>query len=359
MAFELALELKQYMEIKINRYIIHLLEKEAKKTEATLDFSKEVMKSDEFSITLMTEVHKAITESSSLKNTHFKENETNNFTNGLIDYLSTDKEDEFFIFTKSLEDLKAKIENESFATGGYYLFVDYLVDSKRFIGVILLRKKSGINITKVGNTYKLNTSENINIDKIAMAARLNLEIYNETEDKRNYLALITTQQNGVVSKYFREWVLAAGYIKNALNTANLVKLIKSIDLPIDENGHPRYKNHNDFQKDVYEYAKSRANRIVNLRDMGRHFYGDDKELTFLNFASENDVILDPEFVRDAAKWKTLVTIRAKVEGVELNVDYNKINKDDVIIEENRIVINSRILVNQINKQYQLLDRDNG
>lgn len=346
------------MEIKINRYIIHLLEKEVKKTEASLDFSKDVMKSDEFSITLMTEVHKAITESSSLKNTHFKENETNNFTNGLIDYLSSDEEEEFFSFTKSLEDLKAKIENESFATGGYYLFVDYFVDGKRFIAVVLLRKKSGINITKVGNTYKLNSSENINIDKIAMAARLNLEIYNETEEKRNYLALITTQQNGIISKYFREWVLAAGYIKNTLNTANLVKLIKSIDLPIDEDGNLRYKNHNDFKKAVYEYAKSRANRVINLKDMGRHFYGDDKELIFLNFASDNNIILDPEFVRDAAKWKTLVTIRAKVDGVELNVDYKKINKDDVVIEENRIVINSRILVNQINKQYQFVNGNN-
>lgn len=347
------------MEIKINKYIIHLLEKEAKKTETTLDFSNDVMESDEFSIALMTEIHKAITESSSLKNTHFKDNESNNFTNSLIDYLSTDGEDDFFTFSKSLEDLKAKIENESFATGGYYLFVDYFVDGKRFIGVILLRKKSGINITKVGNTYKLKTSENINIDKIAMAARLNLEIYSDTEDKRNYLALITTQQNGVVSKYFREWVLAAGYIKNTLNTANLVMIIKSIDLPIDEDGNKRYNNHNEFKKAVYEYAKSRANRVVNLKDMGRHFYGDDKELTFLNFAVDNNIILDPEFVRDSAKWKTLVTIRARVEGVELNVDYNKINKDDVVIEENRIVINSKTLVNQINKQYQLVNGDNG
>jgi len=343
------------MEIEILKYTIHLLAKEAQKTSANLDFSKEVMTSDEFSIALMTEIHKSITESPSLKNTHFKDNETNVFTNTLNDYLSTNESEEFYKFSESLEDLKNKIEKISFAAGGYYLFVDYEIEKKRYIAVVLLRKKSGINISKVGGTYKLMNAENINIDKIAIAFRLNLQIFAEESDDRNYLALITTQQNGEVSKYFREWVLAAGYIKNDKNTANLITIIKSIDLPNDENGNSIYKNHNDFQKAIYEYAKPRGSRAINLRDMGKHFYGEGNEMVFLDFATENNIILDNEFVRNPAAWKTLVTIRARVEGVELNVDFNKINKSDVVLEGERIIINSKSLVDQINRQYSSID----
>lgn len=343
------------MEIKILKYTIHLLEKEFQKTDAKLDLSEEVMMSDEFSISLIEVIHKSITESSSLKNTHFKENESNVFTNTLNDYLATDENDEFYKFSESLGDLKDKIEKVPFATGGYYLFVDYTIDEKRYITVVLLRQKAGINISKISGTYKLITADNINIDKIAMAFRLNLQIFSEEGDERNYLALITTQQNGVVSKYFREWVLAAGYIKNDKNTSNLVALIKSIDLPKDEFGKPVYNSQNDFQKAVYEYAKSRTNRTINLIEMGRHFYGEQNEMILLDYATEHGIILDTEFVRHPTKWKTLVTIRAKVEGVELHVDYSKINKDYVVLEDDRIIINSQPLVNQIKKQYSMLD----
>ncbi|CAA9203504.1 nucleoid-associated protein [Flavobacterium collinsii] len=343
------------MEIKILKYTIHFIKKEFQKIDAQLDLSQEVMMEDEFSVALITLIHKSITESSSLKNTHFKDNESNLFTNSLNDYLATDENDEFYKFSESLSDLKDKIEKVPFATGGYYLFVDYTVDEKRYITVVLLRQKAGINISKISGTYKLITADNINIDKIAMACRVNLQILSETEDDRNYLALITTQQDGVVSKYFREWVLAAGYIKNDKNTSNLVSIIKSIDLPTDELGKPRYHNQNDFQKAVYEYAKSKADKTVNLIEMGKHFYGEQNEMIFLEYAAKHSIILDTEFVRHPAKWKTLVTIRAKVEGVEINVDYSKINKDYVVLEDNRIIINSQPLVNQIKKQYSLLD----
>lgn len=343
------------MAIEILKYTIHFLDKVTQRTVANIDLSEEVMESDEFSIALMTEIHKSITESSSLKNTHFKDNESNVFTNTLNDYLATDDDAEFYKFSESLIDLKNEIEKVAFATGGYYLFVDYLSENKRFIAVVLLRKKSGINISKINGTYKLLNAENINIDKIGIAFRLNMQIFEEEGDDRNYLALITTQQNGVVSKYFREWVSAGGYIKNDKNTENLVNIIKSIELPKDSAGKDVYKNQNEFKKAVYEYAKSRANRVINLRDMGKHFYGEDKEMIFLDFASSNNITIDPEFSRDAKKWKTLVTIRVRVEGVELNVDYNKINKEDVVLEKDRIIINSKSLVDQINKQYSIID----
>ena len=137
-----------------------------------------------------------------------------------------------------------------------------------------------------------------------MAFRLNYEIYSN-EDDRNYLALITTQQDGNISEYFKDWVNAGELIKNSKNTQNLITLIRSINLPTekDEDGELIYKTQNSFQKAVYEYAKSRNNRMINLNDLSKHFYGEDNGQTFLNFANENNIVIDPEFKRDSQTGK--------------------------------------------------------
>jgi nucleoid-associated protein len=341
-------------EIKIERYIIHFLEKEKSKTNSNLDLSLSISKSDEFSKTLVEELHKSITDSASLRNTKFKENNSNDFSNALDDYLASSDDNSFYSFSKSIEKLKNDIEKISFATGGYYLFVDYYISSKRYISVVLLRKKAGINIIKEGDIYKLNSAENLNIDKIAMAFRLNFEIYlklETEEEKNNYLALITTQQDGEVSKYFRIWVNGGDLIKNATNTSNLIKILKTISRPVDENGIEIYKSLGEFQKAVYDYSKSNKNKLINVYDLSRHFYGDIEPNKIMDFAHECGIVIDPEFKKDTAKWRGLITIKASVDGIELNVDYNKVNDDEVKVLDDQIIIYSKVLANKIKAQH--------
>lgn len=341
-------------EIKVNRYIIHFLNKEKNKLEAKIDFSSKVSSSDEFSTILVEGLHKSISESSTLKNTKFKENNSNDFSNSLNDYLSLDIADDetFLSYSKTLDKLKEKIENKSFPTGGYYLFVDYIINKERYISVVLLRKKEGLNVIKSGDIYVLNNTENISIDKIAMAFRLNVKLYQNDEkelDKKNYIALITTQQDGEVSGYFREWVNAGDLIKSIVNTDNFIKIIKAIDLPKDENGVDKYKSLIDFQKAIYEYSKPL--KTINVFELSKHFYGEDKINKIADFAKEKDYVLDNEFKKNTRKWRSLITIKASVEGIELNVNYNKINDDEVKVEDDYIIIYNKQLAAKIRSQY--------
>jgi nucleoid-associated protein len=340
------------MEIKINNYTIHYIEKEANITEVVnIDYSEQILVVDEFSSSLVNEIHKSISESPSLKNTRFKDNETNLFTNSLNDYLSSNENDDFYTFSKSLDDLKSKIEKEPFATGGYYLFVDYEVVNKRYISVVLLRKKNGINIFKQGNVFKVDGTENINIDKIAMAFRLNYDLFLANDPNKNYLAIISTQKDGIASGYFIDWVSAGGLIKNSKNTASFVSIIKTIDIPIGEDGKEMYTR-SSFQKAVYDSVNLRKDKIINMRDLGKQFYGEENENKFFEFAVKNDLTIDPEFKRDSKRWKGLVTIIATIPGITLNVDYLKINSEEFKADGETIIIKSKKLVDQIKKQYE-------
>lgn len=335
--------------LKVFRYTIHFLDKEQKKTEASVDYSKRVLAVDDLSKYLIEETHKSINENSSLKNAHFKENESNLFYNTLNDYLSVNGNDEFYLFSQSLSDLVERIKKESLAVGGYYLFADYEIYGKRFLSVILLRKKAGINFLKKGDIFKIDSAERVNVEKVAMAFRLNYQIYSQEEDNRNYLAIITTQQNGKISGYFKDWVLAGGIIENDANTSNFVNILKTMEMPTDEHGNDLYQR-DEYQKAVFEMVHARKDKIANLMDLGREFYGEAKKSTFVDHATENNIVIDPEFRRDSRIWNKLVTIKAKVDGIELNVDYDKVNPQNVEVLVDKIVIHSKELVDQIKNQ---------
>lgn len=338
------------MTITIQRIIAHHLDKKDKTTEAKIDYSSEQLIIDDFAIQLVSELHSSINDNSSIKNAAFKEDESNSFTLSLREYLKESTDSNFLIFSKSLELLKEKVEKEYFAKGGYYLFADYTIDNKRFISIVLLRKKSGINIVKEGNLYKLDSAENINIEKIAMAARLNYQVFYSNADDRKYLAVITTQADGEVSEYFKEWILAAGMIKNSVNTDRLMKIVKTINLPVDEEGNeiPR----NEFQRQVYDYVRTSLGKRVNIYDLSEHFYGSNGKTAIRDYADATGITIDPEF-KVGSKWKNLITIRAAVPGIVLNVDFDKINEHDVDVQDDHIVIRSAVLAQKVKNDYDL------
>lgn len=337
------------MPLTIDRIIVHYLDKKEKTRGASIDYSSELLEVDDFAEQLITELHTSVSSNSSIKNAAFKDDETNSFTITLSEYLKDTNDDNFLLFSKSLDLLKEKVDKEFLAKGGYYLFSDYVVNSNRYISVVLLRKKSGINILKEGNTYKLDSAENINIEKIAMAARLNCNIFNLTGDERKYLSIITTQSDGEISEYFKEWILAAGMIKNTVNTERLMKIIKTIDLPYDDEGNEITRS--NFQRQVYDFVKSKSGSRVNIYDLGEHFYGSQAKTAIKDFADANQIILDPEF-KAGTKLKNLISIRASVPGIQLNVDFDKINENDVDIQSDHIIIRSKDLAKKINRDYR-------
>ena len=343
--------------IKVNRYIIHFLDKEKNKTKATIDYSDKVSLSDEFSKILVEGLHKSITESPSLKNTKFKENNTNDFSTLLNNYLelSDDADDQtFFEFSKSLEKLREKINDKPFPTGGYYLFIDYCIANNRYISVVLLRKKEGLNVVKKDGIYTLDNTENINIDKIAMAFRLNFSIYlnSETEgNKNNYLALITTQQDGEISGYFSEWVNAGDMIKNSANTKNFIRIINHIDLPKNDKGEDSFKSLDDFKRAIFDHIKDKKSKTINLSDISKNFYGEGFENKIADTARDFQIDIDNEFKKDARIVRNLITIKASVDGIILSVDYDKINPDEVDIQDDYILIRSKKLAAKLKNRY--------
>jgi nucleoid-associated protein len=343
--------------LAIQRYIIHEVHKEAKKGEPSsqpetpkLELSAAIGPVDSFASKLISETHKSFGESTTLKNTHFESGHSTRFHTSLIQYLEGNTAELFYSYTvESLKDLRDRIEKEPFATGGYYLFSDYHYDGRRFLSAVLLRKKDGINFRKAKDVFIPVDGQNMNIEKIAMGFRLNHGIYISADSDKNYIALVTNQKEKL-SGYFKDWVQAAGVISDDKNTSAFVKIINNIDMPMDENRQPRFNSRDEMKRACYELVEQNPNKTISLQYLSEQFYGPERKGYIAEFASQKDITIDPEFRRAPSIMKRLVTIKAKVNGIELNVDYDKLNANDVDVLEDTIIIRSPELVKQINDQ---------
>lgn len=335
----------------LNRIVIHEVIKEARSTDALVDLSETLGdQEDETFKALVERINDTFGSTNSLKNSHFDENADTVFSTLIKEYINDPTPERFYGFSRdSIENLRDRIEQESLATGGFYCFADYNDFGRRCVAVILLRRKDSFNFTKTDGIFKAEGGETINYDKIAMGFRLNVGVYEDEGDHRNYIALITAQHDQI-STYFKEWVSVTGVITRARNTRTLVTLVKALPIPEDENGEHVYSSVDSFRKAVFDYVEESPHKRVSLTDIATYFYGTGEERKILDLADERELQIDNEFVRDKPTWKKVVSIKAEIAGVKLLIDFDIINEGLVEIHQEHVVIRSRDLVQQIRIQ---------
>ena len=108
-----------------------------------------------------------------------------------------------------------------------------------------------------------------------MGFRFNHGIFISDEPDRNYIALVTMQQEKL-SGYFKKWVQASGVISNDINTRSLVTIINSIDIPANDNGTPKYISREEMKKAVYDMIEQSPDKSVNMLQLSEIFYGEEK-----------------------------------------------------------------------------------
>lgn len=337
--------------VSLNRIVVHEVKKEVQSLEVDLDLSQTIGDStDDLSVHLVSSIHSTYSNTPSLKNTHFAIDSENPFTTHLKIYLETESDDNFYSFSvHAIQHLRDLIASERLASGGYYCFADYELDGRRYIIVILLRRKDSINFVKEKGVFKASGNQSLSFDKIAMGFRLNLNVYNSEGDSRNYISLITTQKD-TLSSYFKRLVLVADLISGDQNTSALVRLVKRLPIPTDENDTPVFESRELFNKACYDYVENCHQKKVNLLDMAKHFYGEEEQRKILDQAEQLEITIDTEFKRMPKVWRRMIAIKAIVPGIELKVDYDRLNPREVDVQNETVIIRSPDLVAQIRKQ---------
>lgn len=326
--------------IKLHNYVIHEIEKKAKSSEVKLKLSKTLAEVNENTETFVLKIHEAFKDDHTTKNAKFEQTEESVFQNQVLNYIDNhfDSNDFLDFSKKSLVSLEAEMKKEILSSGGYFIFADYSIGNKRYITIALLRKKDGFDAEFINDVFVVKVAQNINLEKLGLASRINLDIYlNRQNDNRQYISLITSGRE--VSDYFKKWVSAKGVINSDNNTASLIRIIKSLETP------KIYARKKEFWNAVYSFITSSANKTVNLFVLAEYFYKDVNKL--VDYAEDSGIVIDTEFYYSLAKLKDFIEIKVKTEGIQLTIDIDKISKDDIQVDSGFIIIRSTDLANLV------------
>jgi nucleoid-associated protein len=328
--------------MRVFHIVVHELKKEQHVTGAELITSDTVMPINDVAIALVSELNKRFQSHNSI-NAVFG-NQNNPFPSGFNSYNQNRTEQVFMDFTRTSSDnLRTRIQSSAPAKGGYLVFADY-ENHGHFIAVFLIRNKAGMLFVRRGNRYILDTGiQHIDFENMAMACRINCDIYNNPTNQERYLRF-TKKDSEDVSAYFTNWITMNNTESMKANTKNLYRTLKAIPKPIDKNGN--IIEEDDFMHKAVDYIKEKK-KEVNIRQLSLYLYAD--ENTIHDYAAEQGIALDSTFRADSILLNRYLHVKVKADRFELKFPREYFNDKVIIHSDNQsiITIQSKELADKI------------
>lgn len=333
----------------LKRIIIHELIKESGKIEASFIPSTSLLVVNEGLASMIQEVHESFEKLINSYHRFKPHSERKAIFINAHKYSDNDETDERFINWSRLgmRELEDSIKSVPFATGGYYVFSDYEINGLRFLSIVIVRNKEAFNIKwdEVAELYSVDTTQNINIEQMAMGFRLNVNLYKGVAS-RNYIALINKKGDGA-SQYFKDWVCVDEGTGPKQNTNNFIDIIKKIGLPENFEG-----DEDTFFKHVYESIQNEQKSNlgnVNVDRISELFY---KDRTRIRKYAEEEYgqELDSEFKIHTDSLKKLIRFKATVKGLTISLDIDLFQDDTVVLHDSSVIIRNKSIYDQLLKQ---------
>ena len=257
-------------------------------------------------------------------------------------------EDGIFIeFSKVvIKDLKSRMESIYQAKGGYIIFAELENQQTNFFVVFVVRDKTSPHFSYKNKQIQINESIHINTDKLAMACRINIDAYKNSDER--YLSFLSVVQQDA-SKYFIDWIGAIAQQRSTEDTKAFKKIINNVDLPKDDDGQeiPRER----LRKMVFDMCSSTGN--INLKVVSEAIW---KEPDYLsNYAEKNSIVINDDFVAEKKVLKTFIKYFVSNDDIRLEFpsDYmgSKIRLDNA--DRNIIIIESTTFADKFREELEL------
>lgn len=238
---------------------------------------------------------------------------------------------DFVAFSKSVaEEFKYQLDNaKGKAKGGHLMICHSQIDQEDFLSVILLHNKSSLMLSE---DLSLESIEHIDLDKLHMAARINLTAWLKGNSKK-YIAFRIGRSSKEVTDYFSRFVGCHEYIHTKADTLNLVLVVNQFCKlhRFDE------KKSFTVRKFVHEYCSERLStgKLALVEDISQILdthYNLEKKNSFLQIAQNppfqlsNEINVHKSSLRKLMRYfgsNADLTINFSSTLLEKSIWYNK------------------------------------
>ena len=213
----------------VSKVIIHELFKPIGTSGAKLSKSKNLLDhTHEDVIKLVDELNKRYRRKEEKQDIFDKDNPTL-FHSSFKDFHGNVCDEKFIEFSHiSAENLKERIEGIGSAKGGYMVYALY-VDYRKYCSVFFVRDTTGIAFrrNKTVERFDIDKVQHIDFERLAMACRINMEIY--PTDTKKYLSFIHKRTDDL-SMYFVNWISSTDTVTSEEETKALLKSLRTIEM---------------------------------------------------------------------------------------------------------------------------------
>ena len=321
--------------MELQKIIIHEIRKESGTNETQMILSDELTENDLNSSALVLALLNSYKTERKVLYAIFNDANGIYFPERFKNYQASARNDNDFIeFTRNaITNLNPIIKAKTLARGGYFLFVDYKNDNSDFLAIFLIRDTEGKILKRTDHSFSIQTIEYLDTNNLAMACKIDENRIRNNQP--NYLSFTQLKQKDV-AEYFLDWISIQQPESSIEYTNLLYDLLNIVDPPVDKESKAPYSIE-EFRNNVYSYVTSNPNKIVNLHDLGIHFYNDPYK--FIDAANDNDISIDTEFKYNKRQLRKFIRIEINKDGINMKFSRGVVYNNKIrLSEENRNIV---------------------
>ena len=276
--------------MEYKRITIHQIKKRQGIVYTQLIPSDSLIKIDENVENLIDKLNNAFSKEEKVIRTEFLE-DAKDFQRTLKEFNGNRIDNIFYDFTKSsIDRINDLLTGVNLATGGYFVFTEYIYLQRHYVGVYLVRDTEEIvfDRSKDGKSFVIDKTTVINTKNLAMAVRVDLgKLLNGGERYVHF-----TFKQADISEYFVTWIEVHLSNRSDTDTKALIKLLNKIDPYPNDPDTDKVFEREKFRNKVFDYIQS-VGRVVKLSELSSTFWQNPNHLS--GIAEELGYDIDGEF----------------------------------------------------------------
>lgn len=310
----------------VHNLIVHELRKQPESAETTLLLSQQTLPITEQSIELIGRLDEIFERKNDLLQGFLAEPDESLFPAYYETWLMEGRDRKNFVAfsNDTMKVLQQSLNGVIGAKGGYLLYADYTMEQQRMLGIFLIRETPGMIFVEEEQALKLQTTQYLDVDHMAMAVRL------LAGNGRNVQMIRHARTQSSISQYFTEWVGLDRAETSAELTQHFLELVEELPLPKDkESGFAM--NEGDFEKALVKYAAKQPQQTIRAEDFDNFFYGNERPLQ--DMLAENNGSLDEGFRVDKRSLRKQFYLRAGFGGISLTCTRDHFRSGHIEVDE--------------------------
>ncbi|WED20927.1 nucleoid-associated protein YejK [Vibrio sp. JC009] len=299
------------MSLTLSNVILHQLAKNDQ-DELVVNYRNDALEHNSFSENLVAELHRVFNAKAGKGFGTFQSD--SEFKQWLQELRQG--EQEFYPFSQNCAvRLKNELSKYPFAEEGILVLAEYQSLATDYLFIALLPSNESLKVT---DGLDISATDYLDINKMDIAARIDLSTYEADSESNRYLTYIKGRVGRKVADFFMDFLQA----ETGLDTKQQNQVLMQAVEDFCSDSQLNKEEANEYRKQVYDYCNEqlKANEEVEVKELSGELPVGDDGTSFLDYTQDRGYELEESFPADRSAVRKLTKYVGSGGGMTINFD---------------------------------------